>query len=121
MTGNERLARAVLLFHCNGVWTEDNRAEWEAMPARARRRQSRCAISPARSSPTSRHGTDGEAQQSHGGCPGGRLGRRGMAGMHTDARGSQPVVMASMSRRSAAARGLLTLPENTSDAVTGLP
>jgi hypothetical protein len=29
MTGAERLARAVLLFHKGGEWTPDNRAEWE--------------------------------------------------------------------------------------------
>jgi hypothetical protein len=29
MTGAERLARAVLLFHKGGEWTSDNLAEWE--------------------------------------------------------------------------------------------
>ena len=31
MTTAERLARAVLLFHLGGQWTEDNKAEWEVM------------------------------------------------------------------------------------------
>jgi hypothetical protein len=30
MTTVERPARAVLLFH-GGIWTDNNRAEWEAM------------------------------------------------------------------------------------------
>jgi hypothetical protein len=31
MTGAERLARAVLLFHKGGEWTPDNLAEWRVM------------------------------------------------------------------------------------------
>jgi hypothetical protein len=31
MTGGERLARAVLLWHRSGSWTDDYRAEWEAL------------------------------------------------------------------------------------------
>ena len=31
MTGNERLARAVLLFFRGGPWTDDDRAVWETM------------------------------------------------------------------------------------------
>ena len=31
MTGNERLARAVLLFFRGGPWTDDDRAVWESM------------------------------------------------------------------------------------------
>jgi hypothetical protein len=35
MTGAERLARAVLLFHKSGEWTPDNRAEWEIVTDRS--------------------------------------------------------------------------------------
>jgi hypothetical protein len=31
MTGAERLARAVLLFHRGGAWTAEHMAEWEVM------------------------------------------------------------------------------------------
>jgi hypothetical protein len=31
MTGVERLARAVLLFHRGGAWTADHMAEWQVM------------------------------------------------------------------------------------------
>ena len=31
VTGNERLARAVLLFFRGGPWTDDDRAVWESM------------------------------------------------------------------------------------------
>ena len=31
MSGNERLARAVLLFFRGGPWTDDDRAVWETM------------------------------------------------------------------------------------------
>jgi len=31
VTGNERLARAVLLFFRDGPWTDDDRAVWETM------------------------------------------------------------------------------------------
>ena len=31
MTGNERLARAVLLFFRGGPWTDNDRAVWESM------------------------------------------------------------------------------------------
>lgn len=31
MTGNERLARAVLLFFRGGTWTDEDRVVWEVM------------------------------------------------------------------------------------------
>ena len=31
MSGNERLARAVLLFFRGGPWTDDDRAVWETI------------------------------------------------------------------------------------------
>ena len=34
MTGNERLARAVLLFFRGGTWTGDDRTVWETMTGR---------------------------------------------------------------------------------------
>ena len=52
MTGNERLARAVLLFFRGGPWTDDDRAVWETMTGYPTPTAATLCDSPARCCPT---------------------------------------------------------------------
>ena len=86
MTGNERLARAVLLFFRGGPWTDDDRAVWETMTGYPTPTAATLCDSPARCCPTNgcearafrtrlhhRRSRDDRADRHDGGAAGGLL------------------------------------------------